>query len=92
MECLTFNAMLGNAVASPFAHRFGRTPVLIFALVLFAASAVRSVAATDSNVFIFARMLGGVAVGLALLIALACFQCRDLPAQATRSFHLLLSA
>ncbi len=67
--CLTFGAMLGNAVAGPLADRFGRKIVLIMAALFYSISALCSALATDFNFFIVARMLGGVAVGLALLIA-----------------------
>lgn len=67
--CLTFGAMAGNAIAGPLADRFGRKPVLILAAFCYSVSAVSSALATDFAFFIFARMLGGVAVGLALLIA-----------------------
>ena len=62
--------MLGNAIAGPLADRFGRKPVLIAGgAVAIAVSAISSALATDFNFFVVARMLGGVAVGLALLIA-----------------------
>jgi len=67
--CLTFGAMLGNAVAGPLADRFGRKPVLSLAAICYSISAIASAVATDFTLFILARMLGGVAVGLALLIA-----------------------
>lgn len=67
--CLTFGAMFGNAIAGPLADRFGRKPVLILAALFYSVSAVCSAVATGFSFFIFARMLGGVAVGLALLIA-----------------------
>lgn len=67
--CLTFGAMFGNAVAGPLADRFGRKPVLILAALFYAISAITSALATDFTFFIVTRMLGGVAVGLALLIA-----------------------
>ena len=67
--CLTFGAMLGNVIAGPLADRFGRKPVLSMAALFYSLSAISSALATDFNFFIVARMLGGVAVGLALLIA-----------------------
>jgi sugar porter (SP) family MFS transporter len=67
--CLTFGAMLGNALAGPLADRFGRKPVLSLAAIFYTISAITSALATDFTFFIVARMLGGVAVGLALLIA-----------------------
>ena len=67
--CLTFGAMFGNAIAGPLADRFGRKSVLSMAALFYSLSAISSALATDFNFFIAARMLGGVAVGLALLIA-----------------------
>ena len=67
--CLTFGAMLGNAIAGKLADRFGRKPVLSTAALFYSLSAISSALATDFSFFIAARMLGGVAVGLALLIA-----------------------
>lgn len=67
--CLTFGAMFGNAIAGPLADRFGRKPVLSMAALFYSLSAISSALASDFGFFIAARMLGGVAVGLALLIA-----------------------
>lgn len=67
--CLTFGAMLGNAIAGLLADRFGRKPVLGIAALFYSISALSSALATDFSFFIAARMLGGVAVGMALLIA-----------------------
>jgi sugar porter (SP) family MFS transporter len=69
VACLTFGAMIGNALAGLLADRFGRKPVLSVAALFYSVSAVSSALATDFTFFIVARMLGGVAVGLALLIA-----------------------
>ena len=79
--CLTFGAMLGNAIAGPLADRFGRKPVLLLAALFYSVSAICSAMATDFSFFIVARMLGGVAVGLALLIAPDLHR-RDFTAQA----------
>jgi len=67
--CLTFGSMLGNVIAGPLSDRFGRKPILTVAAVFYTVSALSSAFATDFSLFIVARMLGGVAVGLALLIA-----------------------
>ncbi|MDF7798291.1 sugar porter family MFS transporter [Pontiellaceae bacterium B1224] len=67
--CLTFGAMFGNAIAGPLADRMGRKPVLSIAALFYSLSAISSALATNFSFFIIARMLGGVAVGLALLIA-----------------------
>ena len=67
--CLTFGAMIGNGLAGTLADRFGRRYTLMVAAFLYTLSAAGSALATDFSFFILSRMLGGVAVGLALLIA-----------------------
>ena len=67
--CLTFGGMFGNLIAGWLADRFGRKPVLSLAAICYTVSAISSALATSFWFFIAARMLGGVAVGLALLIA-----------------------
>jgi sugar porter (SP) family MFS transporter len=67
--CLTFGGMFGNLIAGWLADRLGRKPVLSLAALCYTVSAITSALATDFTFFIAARMLGGVAVGLALLIA-----------------------
>ena len=69
VSCLIFGAMAGNAVAGPMADLFGRKPVLIVTAVLFTISAITSAIATEFWFFIAARILGGIGVGGAILIA-----------------------
>ena len=61
--------LIGLAVAQyfygPLSDRFGRKPVLSLAAICYTLSAVSSALATSFWFFIAARMLGGVAVGLA---------------------------
>jgi len=69
VSCLILGAMLGNSVAGPLSDRFGRKRILIFTALLFTISALGSALATDFQFFIIARIIGGVGVGGAILIA-----------------------
>ena len=66
---LTLTATLAMMVAGPISDRFGRRPVLMAAAVLFAFSAVYSALAPDFMSLVIARMIGGLGVGAALIIA-----------------------
>lgn len=67
--CVVFGAMAGNLVAGPLADKFGRKKVLIMVAALFAISATWSAFATSYNEFIIARIIGGIGIGGAILIA-----------------------
>jgi len=67
--CVIFGAMAGNLVAGPVADRFGRKNVLVVVAVLFAVSASWSALATGYVEFVIARIIGGIGVGGAILIA-----------------------
>jgi len=69
VSCLGWGALGGNAVAGYFSDRFGRKNVLITAAVFFAVSALMSALATNFSVFVFSRVLGGIALGGTILIA-----------------------
>ena len=66
---LILGAMAGNAVAGPLSDRFGRKKVLILTSLLFLVSALGSALAPTFSVFVGSRILCGVAVGMAILIA-----------------------
>ncbi|MYJ94583.1 MAG: sugar porter family MFS transporter [Proteobacteria bacterium] len=66
---LTLTATLAMMVAGPLSDRLGRRPVLRIAAALFAVSAVASAMAPDFISLVAARMLGGLGVGAALIIA-----------------------
>ncbi|MGH8223845.1 MAG: sugar porter family MFS transporter [Woeseiaceae bacterium] len=66
---LTLTATLAMMAAGPLSDRLGRRPVLKIAAVLFAISAVASAVAPNFVSLVIARMLGGFAVGAALIIA-----------------------
>ncbi len=66
---IILGAIIGNIIAGPLADRFGRKLMLIFTAVLFGYSALAS-ALTDSIIFfISARIVGGLGVGIAILVA-----------------------
>ncbi len=67
--CVIFGAMAGNLMAGPMADKFGRKKVLIIVAALFTISATWSALATGYTEFIIARIIGGVGIGGAILIA-----------------------
>ncbi len=69
VSSLILGAIMGNIVAGKLADRFGRRRILMTTAMLFAASAIVSALASDIALFLFARILGGVGVGMAILIA-----------------------
>jgi sugar porter (SP) family MFS transporter len=66
---LTLTATLAMMVAGPLSDRMGRRPVLKIAAALFAVSAVASAIAPNFLFLVIARMIGGLGVGAALIIA-----------------------
>ena len=69
VSCLGWGALGGNAVAGFFSDRFGRKKVLLVTALLFAASALLSAFATNFTAFVVSRIIAGVAVGGAILVA-----------------------
>src|ERR1022692_824940 len=69
VSCLGWGALGGNAVAGLLSDCFGRKKILILTAVLFAVSALLSATATQFSVFVLSRILAGLAVGGAILIA-----------------------
>lgn len=67
--CVIFGAMAGNIVAGPLSDRLGRKRLLTATAILFTLSAIGSALATDYTTFIIARIIGGVGIGGAILIA-----------------------
>ncbi|MEY2920556.1 MAG: D-xylose transporter, partial [Pseudomonadota bacterium] len=66
---LTLTATLAMMVSGPLSDRIGRLPVLKIAAVLFALSAVASAVAPNFITLVVARLVGGLGVGAALIIA-----------------------
>ncbi len=69
VSCLTLGATLAMAAAGPLADRFGRRTILLCTALLFAVSALGSALAPTYTTLVIARIVGGLGVGGALLIA-----------------------
>jgi len=69
VSCLGWGVLGGTAVAGFFSDHFGRKKVLITTAVFFTGSALMSALTTHFSLFVFSRVLGGIAVGGAILIA-----------------------
>lgn len=67
--CVIFGAMFGNIVAGPLSDKYGRRKLLIVTAMLFTISALWSAMATDYVSFVIARIIGGIGIGGAILIA-----------------------
>jgi MFS transporter, SP family, arabinose:H+ symporter len=69
VSSLVLTATLAMLGAGPLSDRIGRRPVLRIAAVLFGVSAIASALAPTFTLFVIARMLGGLGVGAALIVA-----------------------
>jgi sugar porter (SP) family MFS transporter len=69
VSSLGWGAMAGNAIAGPLSDRFGRRRVLLGTALLFVFSSLLAASATSFPSFVAARIVGGLAVGGAILIA-----------------------
>ena len=69
VSSLTLTATVAMMAAGPISDRIGRRPVLMMAAVLFALSAIASATAPNFTSLVIARMVGGLGVGAALIIA-----------------------
>ena len=69
VSSLILGAIVGNIIAGRLADRFGRRNILKLTAVLFTLSAIITALSFDIAVFLFARILGGFGVGMAILVA-----------------------
>ncbi|MFD1315199.1 sugar porter family MFS transporter [Namhaeicola litoreus] len=69
VSSITLTAALGMIVAGPMSDKYGRRRILKFAAIFFTISAVGSALAGSFFWLIVFRMIGGLAVGAALIIA-----------------------
>jgi sugar porter (SP) family MFS transporter len=69
VSSLGWGALAGNAFAGVLSDRLGRRKVLLGAATLFVVSASLAALATTLTAFVIARIVGGLAVGAAILIA-----------------------
>ncbi len=64
-SCALVGCLAGSIAAGYLAERFGRKPVLLLAAVLFAVSSALTGLSYTFNAFVFWRIAGGIAIGLA---------------------------
>jgi SP family arabinose:H+ symporter-like MFS transporter len=69
VSSLGWGALAGNLIAGYSSDRWGRKPVLLSTALLFLASSLCAALATNFTVFVAARIVGGLGVGAAILIA-----------------------
>ena len=69
VSSIILGAILGNISAGALADRFGRKKILILTAALFSFCALGCGLAHSISFFIFARIIGGFGVGMAILIA-----------------------
>ncbi|MEO1450063.1 MAG: MFS transporter, partial [Bacteroidota bacterium] len=69
VACLTLAASIAMLVSGPLSDRFGRKPILLLVGLFYAVSALFSALAPNYETLIVARMIGGLAVGAALILA-----------------------
>ena len=64
-SCALVGCLIGSLAAGYFADRYGRRPILLIAAVLFTVSSIFTGWAWSFSAFIFWRIAGGIAIGLA---------------------------
>ncbi len=69
VSCVILGSVLGASVAGYLADRFGRRRNLFLAGILFLISAIGSMIAPDLDFFVVFRLIGGIAVGIAAMVA-----------------------
>jgi SP family arabinose:H+ symporter-like MFS transporter len=65
MSCALVGCLIGSLLSGSLTDRFGRKRLLILAAILFTISAIWTGTANSFTVFVIARILGGIAIGLA---------------------------
>jgi sugar porter (SP) family MFS transporter len=68
VSIIGLGAIIGNLMAGPIADKFGRKKSLIFAAFLYALCAIGAAIAHDIVLFIIARAIGGIAIGVSILV------------------------
>ncbi len=69
VSAIILGATAGNIIAGPLADRYGRRPILIVTAFLFGFCACGCALAQGVYFFILARIIGGLGVGMAILVA-----------------------
>jgi len=68
-SCVLVGCIVGAAAAGALSDRFGRKKILLLAALLFAVSALTAAIPRTLAVFVVARFLGGVGVGMASMLS-----------------------
>jgi MFS family permease len=69
VSAIIAGAILGNIIAGPLADRFGRKIILSTTALLFGLCALGTASSHSISLFILARLIGGLGVGMAILVA-----------------------
>lgn len=69
VSCIIWGAILGNLIAGPLSDKVGRKPSLLISALLFTATGLLCAFANNIEVFILGRIIGGLGVGIAILVA-----------------------
>ncbi len=69
VSCIIIGCMIGCVIAGPLSDRCGRKGALIFTAFVFFASSLGCAFAGQYDVFIFSRIIAGIAVGAASMLA-----------------------
>lgn len=69
VSCLIWGCIFGNFFAGPLSDRIGRKPTLLISAILFFVSSLITALSGGIVVFIIGRILAGVGVGFAILVA-----------------------
>jgi len=69
VSSLILGAIFGNIIAGKLADRFGRRKILMTTALLFTISAISTALAFNMASFLIARVVGGIGVGMAILVA-----------------------
>lgn len=69
VSCIIIGCMIGCVFAGPLSSRFGRKKTLIITALIFLASSLGCALANEYSVFITYRIIAGVAVGAASMLA-----------------------
>lgn len=69
VSCIIWGCIVGNLLAGPLSDKIGRRPSLLIAALLFTATGIMCAFANSIEVFIIGRIVGGLGVGIAILVA-----------------------
>ncbi|MEB0261571.1 MULTISPECIES: sugar porter family MFS transporter [unclassified Mucilaginibacter] len=69
VSCIIWGAIFGNLFAGKLSDKFGRKPALLLSAILFLCSSLITALAGNITIFIAGRIMAGVGVGIAILLA-----------------------